>query len=181
MNELIINTIENFGYIGVMILITIENLFPPIPSELILAFSGFIADSANLSLWLIILFATFGSLIGAAILYFFGSKFLSNLNISKAFKCYNDTGYMSILLCRFVPIVRSLISIPAGIKKVNFFLFLVLTFIGSIIWNAVIVLAGDIMGSNWEVISIYLDRYKLIFIGILIIYIIYKIIKRVKR
>lgn len=181
MEAIIISTIQKFGYIGIMLLIAIENLFPPIPSELILAFSSFIAPSLNLNLFLIIIFSTLGSLIGAIILYFLGSKLMHRLNATASIKFFEEKGIISILLCRFIPILRSLISIPAGIYKVNFYLFLILTTIGSIIWNTVIILIGNILGSKWTNISHILSTYKHLLLIILFIFIIYKILKRVKH
>lgn len=180
MENIIIMCIEKFSYIGVFFLIAIENLFPPIPSEVILAFSGFIAKPLNLSIPLIIISSTLGSIIGAIILYFFGSKLSDKLNASSSIKFFQEKGIISILICRFIPILRSLISIPAGMYKVNMFVFLSLTTIGSVIWNTVIILIGNILGNKWENISSILRTYKYILIAILIIYIISKIIKKFK-
>lgn len=178
--NIISTIITDLGYLGICLLIAIENLFPPIPSELILAFSGFIAKPLNLNLFMIILSSTIGSLIGAIILYFFGTK-LKNINFESSMKYFKEKGTISILLCRFIPILRSLISIPAGIYKVNFSIFLILTTIGSLIWNTIIILLGNMLGSNYSNIESIISTYKYILLIILIIYISIKIIKRVKQ
>lgn len=180
MENIIISIIEKFSYLGVMFLIAIENIFPPIPSEVILAFSGFIAKPLDLNIPLIIISSTIGSIIGALILYYFGNKLSDKLNASSSIKFFQEKGTISILICRFIPILRSLISIPAGIYKVNMFIFLTLTTIGSLIWNTTIILIGNILGSKWENISSLLTTYKYILIIILIIYIAFKIIKKYK-
>lgn len=180
MENIIIMCIEKFSYIGVLFLIAIENIFPPIPSEVILAFSGFIAKPLNLNIPLIIISSTLGSIIGALILYFFGSKLSNKLNASSSIKFFQEKGIISILICRFIPILRSLISIPAGIYKVNMFIFLILTTIGSFIWNTIIILIGNILGNKWENISTILTTYKYILIIVIIIYIVFKLIKKYK-
>ena len=180
MENIIISIIEKFSYLGVMFLIAIENIFPPIPSEVILAFSGFIAKPLDLNIPLIIISSTIGSIIGALILYYFGNKLSDKLNASSSIKFFQEKGTISILICRFIPILRSLISIPAGIYKVNMFIFLTLTTIGSLIWNTTIILIGNILGNKWENISSLLTTYKYILIIILIIYIAFKIIKKYK-
>lgn len=180
MENLIIDIIIDFGYLGIFLLIAIENLFPPIPSELILAFSGFIAKPLNLNLPLIIISSTLGSLFGAILLYYFGTK-LKNINFTSSLKYFEEKGTISVFICRFIPIVRSLISIPAGMYKVKIPIFIILTTLGSLIWNTVIILIGNILGNNYSNIGSIISTYKYILIFILIMYIIIKIIKRVKN
>lgn len=181
MENIIIMCIEKFSYIGVLFLIAIENIFPPIPSEVILAFSGFIAKPLNLNIPLIIISSTIGSIIGALILYYFGNKLSKKLNASSSIKFFQEKGIISILICRFIPILRSLISIPAGIYKVNMLIFLTLTTIGSLIWNTTIILIGNILGNKWENISSILTTYKYILIAILIIYLLFKLYKKFSK
>lgn len=181
MENIIITCIEKFSYFGVLFLIAIENIFPPIPSEVILAFSGFIAKPLNLSIPLLIISSTIGSIIGAITLYYFGNKLSDKLNASSSIKIFKEKGIISILICRFIPILRSLISIPAGMFKVNMFIFLSLTTIGSLIWNSVIILIGSLLGNKWENISSILTTYKYLLVIIFAIYIIIKIIKKYKK
>ncbi|MEG2646084.1 MAG: DedA family protein, partial [Clostridia bacterium] len=170
MQEFIITIVNNFGYIGIFFLIAIENLFPPIPSEVILTFSGFITTFTNLNLIGVIISSTIGSLIGAVILYGIGRliskdrlKKLLNCKIVRALKFkkseikategyFDKIGITAVFFCRFIPIVRSLISIPAGIEKMNFNIFLILTTFGSLIWNTVIIIIGRLVGGSWQTI-----------------------------
>lgn len=191
MNATIISIINKFGYIGILLLIAIENIFPPIPSEVILTFSGFIAKSAELNIPLIILYSTLGSILGAIILYFFGvllinskiSKILhlKEENINNSIETFKQKGYKSVFFCRLVPILRSLISIPAGLSKMNFPIFLTLTSIGSLIWNTILILLGNMVGENYYLVSDFISSYyKIIIILAIAIYIIVKYIKSKK-
>lgn len=189
-NTFILNIINKFGYFGIFLLITIENLFPPIPSEIILTFSGFISKSANLNLFFIIVSSTLGSLVGAIILYYLGyflnDKIISILrlnkdNMNKTIEEFKENGKKSVLLGRLAPIIRSLISIPAGIAKMNILGFIILTTIGSFIWNTTLILLGNMIGENYYLVSKYINSYyKPIIIIVIILLIIKKIIKKNK-
>ena len=127
-----------------------------------------------------IISSTIGSLIGALILYYFGTK-LKNINFESSMIYFNEKGTSSIFICRFIPIVRSLISIPAGIYKTKLSIFIILTTLGSLIWNSIIILLGNMLGDNYSNIESIISTYKYILLIILAIYIIIKIIKRVKK
>lgn len=168
----------------------IENLFPPIPSEIILTFSGFIAEDANLNLILIIISSTIGSLVGAIILYYLGyflnDKLINILklnkkNTNKTMDEFNKSGKKSVFFARLAPIIRSLISIPAGIAKMNIIEFSILTTLGSLIWNTALILLGNMIGENYLIVShIIKDYYKPLIVILLIFYIIKKIISKNK-
>lgn len=189
--------IIKFGYIGIFLLIAIENIFPPIPSEVILTFSGFISTSTNLDLFIVIIVSTLGSIFGAIILYLLGYFFNKNKiiylvrskigkllrlkedKIINSIDVFNENGAKSIFVCRFIPILRSLISIPAGIARYNFIIFIFLTSIGSFIWNTIFVLLGNMLGENWElVVQIFKNYYKPIVIIIVILFFIIKYMKK---
>ena len=192
MKNIIFRIINKYGYFGITFLIALENLIPPIPSEVILSFSGFISKSTDLSLFLIIIFATIGSLIGAIVLYylayfiglnllnfkFFKLCGLKKENTEKSMKHFQKNGYKSIFFGRFIPIIRSFISIPAGLSKMDIRLFLLLTWIGSFIWNTIFVIAGFILQDNWDTLANFFDKYS--FFIFLIAIILYIIIKRYK-
>ena len=189
-NTFILNTINKFGYFGIFLLITIENLFPPIPSEIILTFSGFIAKEAHLNLFLIIMSSTLGSVVGAIILYYLGyflnDKIINILklnknNTSKTMNEFNKSCKKSVFFGRLAPIIRSLISIPAGIAKMNIVEFTILTTLGSLIWNTILILLGNMIGENYIIVSeIIKDYYKPLIVILIIIYIIRKIINKNK-
>lgn len=198
-NNFILTFINKFGLLGIFLLIMIENLFPPIPSEIILTFSGFIAKKAGLNIIMIIISSTLGSLVGAIILYYLGyilnttlfSKLidtrlghilhLNKEHINKSIEDFNNNGKKSVFIGRLAPIVRSLISIPAGMSKMNILEFILLTTLGSLIWNTVLILLGNMIGDNYLIISTFISTYyKPLIIILLIIFIVKKIIKTKK-
>jgi membrane protein DedA with SNARE-associated domain len=177
MQEWIVQIMDQFGYWGIALLIAIENVFPPIPSEVILTFGGFMTTYTSLNTWLVALFATVGSVVGALVLYGVGrilkperlEKLLSGKlgrilrlkpeDVDKADKWFRRKGKATVFFCRFIPIVRSLISIPAGMSKMNMGIFLLLTTVGTSIWNIVLVMLGAFAGASWEKIAGYFDIY----------------------
>lgn len=195
MQQFILHIIEQFGYLGVFFLILIENVFPPIPSEVILLFSGFFSTYTNLSVLYMILASTLGSFLGAIILYYIGKifnkerlkkivngrlgkiLFLKENDIDKADEWFDNKGNKSVFFCRFVPIVRSLISIPAGMSEMPMGKFIIYTICGSMIWNTVLICLGYKLGDNWEYVLTILDKYQIIVIVILVIIFGYVIIK----
>lgn len=188
MGDFILNVMESFGYIGICFLIALENIFPPIPSEVILTFGGFLTTYSNLGPLGVIISATIGSLIGAIVLYYLGYFFSDKLerlfkmdDIKKANNWFKEKGYKAVLYCRFVPIVRSLVSIPAGINKMNMPIFLLYTSIGTIIWNTVLVYAGVFLGDNWSYFAGVISRYSKVVLVFIILVILVRIwIKRIK-
>lgn len=168
--------IEQFSYIGIFLLMALENVFPPIPSEVILTFSGFMTTYTALSIPGVIVSATLGSVAGAVILYGIGYFLeiekieaivdrwghvlrLKKEDIARANAWFDKYGYWTIFLCRMVPLVRSLISVPAGMTKMNFSLFLLFTTLGTLLWNVALVLLGSFLGQSWEKILNYMDMY----------------------
>jgi membrane protein DedA with SNARE-associated domain len=185
MQSWIIDIMDKFGYLGIFLLIAIENIFPPIPSEIILTFGGFMTTYSSLTTWGVIISATLGSVLGAIILYGVGT-FLSadrlgkildgkigkllhfkKEDVDKAYAWFNSKGKKTVLICRCVPIVRSLISIPAGMAKMELGIFLLLTTVGSFVWNIVLVYLGVAAGASWEKIVSGMDVYQTITIVIL--------------
>lgn len=195
MQQFILHIIEQFGYFGVFFLILIENVFPPIPSEVILLISGFFSSYTSLSVFYMILASTLGSFLGAIILYYIGKifnkerlkkivngrfgkiLFLKEKDIDKADEWFDNKGNKSVFFCRFVPIVRSLISIPAGMSEMPMGKFIIYTICGSMIWNTVLICLGFRLGSNWEYVLTILDKYQMVVIVILVIIFGYVIIK----
>ena len=201
MNNFVISLMNKYGYFGIFFLITIENLFPPIPSEVILTLGGFMTsqESCTMNLFGVIIFSTIGSLVGAIILYYIGyilnkdrlcklvkSKFgkilhLKIEDIEKSERSFDKSGNLTVLYCRFIPIVRSLISIPAGINKMNFSVFVIYTTIGSLIWNTVLVILGNLVGENYMVVANTFSKYSKILLLLFIIFVVIKIIKKVRK
>lgn len=201
MNNFIINIMNKYGYLGILFLITVENIFPPIPSEVILTLGGFMTskDGVTMSLLGVIMYSTFGSMLGAIILYYVGYIFnkdrllkivrskvgrvlcLKESDIIKSDNSFNNNGDLTVLYSRFVPILRSLISIPAGVNRMKFSIFLIYTFIGSLIWNTVLVSLGKLVGENYMVVAGVFSKYSKVVLVLLILFIIYKIYKKIKK
>jgi len=178
---------NSYGYIGILFLIALENIFPPIPSEVILTFSGFLTTTSDVTVLGVIIFSTLGSVVGAIILYGIGRILdverlekiverwghllrLTKKDIQKADAWFRRIGVWAVLIGRLVPLVRSLISIPAGMARMNFSIFLFFTTIGSLIWNSVLVNLGAALGSSWDTIAGYIEAYSHIVVILLAVF-----------
>lgn len=187
MQEFIISLMGQFGYFGVFFLIALENVFPPIPSEVILLFGGFMTTYTSLNIALMVVAATLGSLLGAIVLYYIGKILnkerlkkivsgkvgkvlrLKEKDIDMADQWFDTKGNKTVFFCRFIPIVRSLISIPAGMSEMPMAKFLLYTTVGSAIWNTVLIVIGNRVGENWESILGVFDQYSHIVLILLIL------------
>ena len=176
MHTWITDFMEQFGYFGIFLMLAVENIFPPIPSEVILPFGGFMTTTSSLTIPGVIFSATLGSLLGAVILYYIGRLLdvermeklvdrwggiirITKKDIHKADSWFDKYGYWTVLFCRMVPLVRSLISIPAGMSGMKFSVFMIFTTIGTLGWNLLLVLIGAALGESWGDIAIYMDAY----------------------
>ena len=201
MEEVFTNLISQFGYIGVWFLIFFENVFPPIPSELILPLSGFFTTTTDLTLPGVIIAATIGSITGAYILYGVG-RLLSRERhepvlapptshelrvrpecIASAVDWFDRKGQVTVLICRCIPVVRSLISIPAGTAKMNVVRFSLYTLVGSAVWNTILCSLGAAAGSAWETVTEQAewvsDVVKYVIIVIVIAVAVWWVVKRI--
>lgn len=182
MENWITSVMEQFGYVGIFLLIMLENIFPPIPSEVILTFGGFMTTTTNLSVAGVVVASTLGSVGGAVVLYGVGLLIdirkveriverwghilrLTKKDIHKANGWFSTYGKWTVFFCRFIPLIRSLISLPAGMAHMNFLVFLILTTAGTLIWNIVLVLIGAAVGESWESVVGYMDVYSYIVYG----------------
>lgn len=199
MQETVIYIMDSFGYLGLCFLIALENLFPPIPSEAILPFAGFMTTYTRMSVVGAIIFATIGSCIGAVILYWLGTVLMpQNLNrlfedkrvkrlgfkqndVEKTIKWFEKCGKKAVLFGRCVPIIRSLISIPAGMTKMKFSIFFLYTIIGSAIWNTVLIYLGALLGASWGEVMFYVGKYSEIIQIILIAAVVVYLWKYIKK
>lgn len=167
-----LDVISALGYLGLALLLIAENLFPPIPSEVVLPLAGFLVGRGDLSLWGALLAATFGSVAGAFILYALGrwggrrlvlryGKWLrvDEEGLRQADGWFRRYGDWVVLFARVVPIARSIVSVPAGAMEMPIPRFLILTTIGSAVWNAVLIGAGVALGANWDRVSNWVGAY----------------------
>ncbi|MBS9365683.1 DedA family protein [Listeria welshimeri] len=184
METWITGIMADFGYIGIFLLIMVENLFPPIPSEIILTFGGFMTTVSPLNVVMVIIVATLGSVVGAILLYkvasYFGKERLTKIvlkygrilrlkesDIERAESFFLKYGSWAVFLCRMIPLIRSLISIPAGMTKMKMSRFLVLTTAGSLLWNTVLIGLGALLGESWNEIVVFMDSFSTIIYSII--------------
>ena len=163
---------ERLGYPGLAFLSALENILPLLPSEVIMPFAGFLASEGRMNFFLALLAATVGSIVGALVFYYIGAWFgerrvrvivqrwgkfvgMTEADLDNANAWFDRHGPIAVLVCRVVPLIRSMISIPAGIRRMRVFPFIVLTTIGSTAWNMLLIGAGWFLGENWAVVEEY--------------------------
>ena len=199
MSYWMMHIMDAYGYLGIALLILVENLFPPIPSEVILTFGGFMTTYTKMNIIGVVLSSTVGSVFGAILLYQIGhlvprEKLESLLegrigkilhfkpeDVGSAMEWFDSKGNYTVLFCRFIPIVRSLISIPAGMAHMNLGTFLSLTTIGSFIWNLVLVALGAIAGTSWQKAAECLGTYTQVARVVILVFALAGILVYIKR
>jgi membrane protein DedA with SNARE-associated domain len=177
------------GYPGITLVMLVENLFPPIPSEVVMPFAGFLAAQGKLNLFAAIAAGTVGSVAGAAVLYYIGrwadepvvraflrrwGRFITvtEEDLDRVMLVFKKYGPPIVFFGRLIPIIRSLISVPAGMNRMPFGRFLLFTTLGSTIWTAVLAYAGVLLAEHWEQILVYSKQYErvtLFIIGLAVI------------
>ncbi|MFD9938737.1 DedA family protein [Streptomyces massasporeus] len=171
---------DALGAPGAGLAIALENLFPPLPSEVILPLAGFAASSGRMSLLAVLLWTTAGSVIGALALYGVGAllgrdrtvaiagrlPLVKVSDIEKTEAWFLKHGTKAVFFGRMIPIFRSLISVPAGVERMRLPVFLGLTTLGSAIWNTVFVLAGYFLGANWHQVSDIVSTYSKVVLAV---------------
>jgi len=171
--EFIISFISRVGYLGIFFLMVLESAMIPIPSEIIMPFSGFLVSVGKFGPILVVLAGSLGNLVGSILTYYFGLKvgrafiirygkyvFFKKEHLEFTERLFKNYGDKISFIGRLLPIIRTYVSLPAGIGRTNFIKFVFYTLIGSLIWNSVLTFAGMQLGNNWKNIdrySIYLD------------------------
>jgi len=201
------DVINQFGYLGVALLVVLENVFPPIPSEIVLPFAGFVAQqgasgadsSANTdtSVLGMMIAATIGSVVGALILYFiaaaigperlrifidrFGRWFgVKSADLVRAEEWFDRRSVVAVLVGRCVPLIRSIVSIPAGFRRMNLTSFIVLTALGSAVWNIALIGAGAILGDQWERVGEYISVFQWLVIAAIVLLVLRFVLSKFK-
>lgn len=190
-----VSVMEAIGAPGAGLLVALENLFPPIPSEVVLPLAGFTASQGNISLAGAIVWTTVGSVVGAITLYWLGAALgrdrlrvivdklpLVDLHdLDRTENWFNRHGKSTVFFGRMVPVFRSLISIPAGVERMSLWLFVLLTAAGSLIWNSLFVLAGYFLGQNWQVAQQFAGIFSRIVLGAIVVIVGWWVLKRLRR
>ncbi|MCA2223565.1 DedA family protein [Nonomuraea aurantiaca] len=183
MTEWLIALMETLGAPGAGLAIALENLFPPLPSEVILPLAGFTASRGEMDLLEVLVWTTAGSVFGALALYWVGAllgrrrtlaiaaklPLVKVSDIEKTEAWFLKHGKKTVFFGRMIPIFRSLISIPAGVERMPLLTFTLLTTAGSLIWNTVFVLAGYYLGENWSLVEAYVGVGTNVVIGIVVL------------
>lgn len=194
-DEWAIAIMETLGVFGAGLLVAIESIFPPIPSEIILPLAGFTASRGSFPLLGAIVATTIGSLVGAIALYYLGRyvgvarlnrwadkvPLMSGDDVDKAMVWFGKHDRIAVLTGRFVPIVRSLVSIPAGVERMHLGLFLLLTLIGSGIWNSLFIILGFVLGENWTVVEAFMGQYSRLILVIAVLALAIIVVLRIRR
>jgi len=192
--EMLVNFIVEFidktGYSSVFVLMTLESMVAPVPSEAVMPFAGFLVHSGRFTFTGVIFFSTLGSIVGSMISYYVGywggrpiveryGKYLlldkKDLDITERF--FQKRGDITIFISRFIPIIRHLISLPAGIGKMNFVKFCIYTIIGAGLWNSFLTYMGYQLKNNWTEVMKYshvVDKVVLLILVLFIVYYVYK-------
>lgn len=191
----LVSLMDLIGPIGAGVAIALESIFPPLPSEAILPMAGLAAAQGSFSLFEAILWTTIGSVVGALALYGIGAMFgldwlrkvaakvplLHPEDIDRTVAWFNKHGKKAVFFGRMVPIFRSLISIPAGVTRMPLLTFIVLTTLGSAIWNTIFVLAGFFLGENWHIVEEYSDIFQYIVIAVVVLALAWFVFVRVRE
>ncbi|WP_422743574.1 DedA family protein [Micromonospora sp. WMMD754] len=189
------SVIDSFGAVGVALLVALESIIPPIPSEIVLAMAGYLSAEGRFNVLLIVLAATVGSLLGALVLYWLGAalgedrlkRWLDHIplvdleDLEKADRWFERHGRWAVLIGRVVPVVRSLVSVPAGANRMPLGEFVLLTTLGSGVWNALIVGAGFTLGSRWKDVDRYSQWFNYAIFAVFGVMIVSWAVKKVRR
>ncbi|MFC8824448.1 DedA family protein [Streptomyces sp. NPDC057137] len=186
---------DTLGAPGAGIAIALENLFPPLPSEVILPLAGFAASTGEMGLLAAVLWTTAGSVVGALALYGLGAWLGRERTIALASKVplvkasdiertedwFSRHGAKAVFFGRMIPLFRSLISVPAGVERMRLPVFIGLTTLGSAIWNTAFIMAGYTLGENWKEVSGYVSTYSKLVLGIVLLVLLALVVRRVVR
>lgn len=170
LTDWVVDVIKAIGYLGVALLVATESVFPPIPSEVVLPAAGLASSRGEANVILMIVAATVGSVIGAWVLYLLAAAIgdvrlhalvvrhgrwvgVKPKDLQRAEAWFDDHSNTAVLICRCIPLIRSLVSIPAGFRKMNPVAFTIYTALGSLVWNAVLIGAGYQLGDRWEMVG----------------------------
>jgi len=178
--------IHKIGYFGIFILMVLESMIAPVPSEAVMPFAGFLVYSGKFNLFLTILASSIGSIIGSLLSYyigFYGGRpfvmklgrylFLEEAQLDFTINFFKKYGAITIFISRFIPVVRHLISIPAGVGRMGIKKFVFYTLAGATLWNSFLIYVGMKLGENWQSISKYTEQLDILILVLIILAVIY--------
>ena len=185
LTDWVVKVIDALSYIGVALLVALENLFPPIPSEVVLPFAGFVARDGNANLVGMIAAATVGSMVGAWVLYGVAAAIgperlealvvahgrwirLSVHDLEKAERWFDRRAVVAVLVGRCVPLIRSLVSIPAGLRRMSLPVFSLYTLLGSLLWNTGLIGAGYLLRDQWDSVEPVISWFQYLVIALMV-------------
>ena len=193
--------VERLGYLGVAMLVALENVFPPIPSEVVLGLAGYTASRGDAWVVGMVIAATIGSVVGAWILYGFSAAVgpvrlraiiirygswigFGESDLDRAESWFDRRSRSAVLVCRCIPLIRSLISIPAGFRRMPLGAFTLFTLIGSLVWNTVLITAGYLLADQWEKVLEFTEPFQtlvVVLIGVLVVALVIRKVVLTKR
>lgn len=190
-----VTIMETLGPLGVGFMVFLDNIFPPIPSELVLPLAGFTSSRGEMNIVLAIICATLGSLIGAILLWalgkWIGLERIARIavkmplvdvdDVHKTVAWFDKHGDKAVFFGRMVPIFRSLISIPAGMRNMPILKFTLLTTIGSAIWNTILIVAGFYLGENWSIVETYAGYFQTVVIVAVVAFVAVWIVLKIRK
>lgn len=188
------SAIASTGYLGIFILMVLESMVAPVPSELVMPFAGFLVADGKLNFWLVIVVSSLASITGSLISYFvayFGEKelihkfgrfvFLDKEELGWTERWFRKHGSITILISRFIPVIRHLISIPAGLARMDLKRFILFTAVGATAWNTFLLWVGMQLRERWEIVHKYSNQLDILVIAVIVVAVAYYAYRHVKR
>lgn len=196
--QIVEQVILTVGYAGIGLVMLVENIIPPIPSEFVMPFAGFLVSQEELSYAGVVIAGTLGAVLGAVVIYYVGRVtgedrvrewtrkygryiLMGENDLDRGMDIFERYGDAIVLFGRIIPIVRSLVSLPAGVKEMNLPKFLLFTTIGSLIWNGILAYTGLALGHHWESVLHYMDMYEYLIFGVLGLLVLMFLVRKVSR
>ena len=193
----VVGLVETLGYPGLAIVIALENVFPPIPSEMVLPLAGYLVHQGRMTLWGAIVASTIGSVAGALVLYWLGYAWgeqrvrslvkkhgrwltLGEDDLDRSQAWFERHGRAAVFIARLAPLTRSLISVPAGVARMPIGPFLLYTTLGSGLWNALLIGAGWLLGANWTLVERYQSLLSMALAALLVVAVVWFVGRRLR-
>jgi len=190
----VLSTISLLGYAGIFFLMMLESMVVPVPSELVMPFAGFLVAQGNFNFILVIVASSLGSITGSLIFYYIGKTgghtlvekygkyvLVNTEDIKKTEEWFNKRGELTIFIARLIPVVRHLISLVAGVGKMNVRKFTLYTILGATLWNSILTYLGFILGQHWNEVSQYVEELDIIIVILLIVGVLYFAYRHITR